>query len=63
MGYIFYMKTIVESIANRNKPPKKRSNVNSEVVFKAKERRGASQEKYDSDRLSEDDLDGIMAVS
>ena len=57
------MKAMVENGEMKNKLPKKHGNANSEIKFKVKERRGNPQEILDSDSLSEDDLDRIMAVS
>jgi len=57
------MKTTSEKRETKNKLPKKRSNVNYEVIFKTQDYRSTLKLRFDKNNISEDDLDRIMACS
>jgi len=47
----------------KNSLPNKYQDSNFETAFMTEDERGAQKEKFDRNRLSEDDLDRIMACS
>jgi len=55
------MKTMIGNGKVNNNPSGKHNSINSEATFSDKDDRGADEERFDRNCLSEYDLDRIMA--